>query len=229
MFMTIAWFQEVGLEDIHLVGGKGANLGKMARAGLPVPPGFCVTTQAYKQFIREMDLWPAMDHWLATLSARQAGERIRQRIENAQMPEAISNSIKEAYLSLNSGHAPVAVRSSATAEDLAEASFAGQQETYLGIRGAENLTRHVQRCWASLWTERAIAYRARNDFPHAQVSLSVVVQEMIAPAVAGVLFGQPVTNRWMKCSSTHSFGLGECGFGARHADTYRLAQKNSRC
>ena len=225
--MTIAWFQEIGLNDIHLVGGKGANLGKMARAGLPVPAGFCVTTQAYEQFIQEMDLWAEMEHWLATLPARQAGEQIRQRIENAHMPGTISKCIKEAYLSLNHGHAPVAVRSSATAEDLVEASFAGQQETYLGIRGAENLTRHVQRCWASLWTERAIAYRARNNFPHEQVSLSVVVQEMIAPAVAGVLFtANPVTNQLDEMLVNASFGLGESVVSGRVTpDTYRLARR----
>ncbi|MBI5351599.1 MAG: pyruvate, water dikinase [Chloroflexi bacterium] len=225
--MTIAWFHEIDSNDINLVGGKGANLGRMTRAGLPVPPGFCVTTKAYKQFINEMNLWTEMEHLLATLPAREAGGKIRQRIENASMPEAISKSIKEAYANLSSRHAPVAVRSSATAEDLADASFAGQQETYLGIRGDESLTLHVQRCWASLWTERAIAYRAHNNFPHDAVSLSVVVQEMIAPDVAGVLFTvNPVTNSMDEMLINASFGLGESVVSGRVTpDTYRVRRK----
>jgi hypothetical protein len=228
--MTIAWFHEVDLGDISLVGGKGANLGKMARAGLPVPPGFCVTTDAYKQFIHEMDLWTEMERLLATLPAREAGEKIRQMIEKAQMPESISKSVKEAYAKLNGGLAPVAVRSSATAEDLADASFAGQQESYLGIRGNEKLTLHVQRCWASLWTERAIAYRERNHFPHQQVSLSVVVQEMVASDVAGVLFTvNPVTNQKDEMLINAAYGLGESVVsGHVTPDTYRIARKRFR-
>ncbi|MDD2921617.1 MAG: PEP/pyruvate-binding domain-containing protein, partial [Anaerolineales bacterium] len=228
--MTIAWFHELDLGDISLVGGKGANLGKMARAGLPVPPGFCVTTDAYKQFINEMDLWTEMERLLATLPAREAGEKIRQRIENARMPESISKSIKEAYAKLNGGFAPVAVRSSATAEDLADASFAGQQESYLGIRGNEKLTLHVQRCWASLWTERAITYRERNRFPHQQVSLSVVVQEMVASDVAGVLFTvNPVTNQKDEMLINAAYGLGESVVSGRVTpDTFKIARKRFR-
>jgi len=228
--MTIAWFHELDLGDISLVGGKGANLGKMARAGLPVPPGFCVTTDAYKQFISEMDLWTEMERLLATLPAREAGEKIRRRIENASMPESISKSIKEAYAKLNGGFAPVAVRSSATAEDLADASFAGQQESYLGIRGDERLTLHVQRCWASLWTERAIAYRERNHFPHQQVSLSVVVQEMVASDVAGVLFTvNPVTNQKSEMLINAAYGLGESVVSGRVTpDTFKIARKHFR-
>jgi pyruvate,water dikinase len=228
--MTIAWFHEANLGDISLVGGKGANLGKMARAGLPVPPGFCVTTDAYKQFISEMDLWTEMERLLATLPAREAGERIRQRIEKAQMPESISKSIKEAYAKLNGGLAPVAVRSSATAEDLADASFAGQQESYLGIRGNESLILHVQRCWASLWTERAISYRERNHFPHHQVSLSVVIQMMVASDVAGVLFTvNPITNQMDEMFINAAYGLGESVVSGRVTpDTYRVARKGFR-
>lgn len=231
--MTIAWFHEIGLEDLPLVGGKGANLGKMARAGLPVPPGFCVTTNAYEQFIRDMALWPEMEYWLETLPPLEAGEAIRRRIEHAHIPEAISTAIHAAYAQLDNGrtpgHPPVAVRSSATAEDLADASFAGQQETYLGIRGAETLARHVQHCWASLWTERAIAYRTRNQFPHAQVSLAVVVQEMIAPEVAGVLFtANPVTNNRKEMLANASYGLGESVVSGRVTpDTYRLGRQKT--
>ncbi len=225
--MTIAWFHEIGSDDIQLVGGKGANLGRMTQAGLPVPQGFCVTTEAYKQFIAEMNLWDEMEKLLASLPPREAGEKIRQRMETARMPESISKSIKEAYANLNSGRARVAVRSSATAEDLAEASFAGQQETYLGIRGTESLVLHVQRCWASLWTERAIAYRARNNFPHESVSLSVVVQEMVAPEVAGVLFtANPVTNRVDEMLINAAYGLGESVVSGRVTpDTFRVGRK----
>ena len=228
--MTIAWFHEAGLGDISLVGGKGANLGKMARAGLPVPPGFCVTTDAYKQFINETGLWIEMERLLATVPARESGEKIRQMIEKANMPVSISMSIKEAYIKLNGGKAPVAVRSSATAEDLADASFAGQQESYLGIRGSENLTVYVQRCWASLWTERAISYRERNQFPHHQVSLSVVVQKMVASDVAGVLFTvNPVTNQRDEMFVNAAYGLGESVVSGRVTpDTYRVARKRFR-
>jgi rifampicin phosphotransferase len=228
--MTIAWFHEVDLGDISLVGGKGANLGKMVRAGLPVPPGFCVTTDAYKQFISEMGLWPEMQRLLVTLPAREAGERIRQMIEKAQIPGSISRSVKEAYSKLNGGLAPVAVRSSATAEDLADASFAGQQGSYLGIRGNEKLSLHIQRCWASLWTERAITYRERNHFPHEQVSLSVVVQEMVVADLAGVLFTiNPVTNQRDEMLINASYGLGESVVSGRVTpDTFRVARKSFR-
>ncbi len=225
--MTIAWFHEVSSEDIQLVGGKGANLGRMTQAGLPVPQGFCVTTGAYKQFLAETSLWDEMEKSLANLPTREAGEKIRQRMETARMPESISKSIKDAYANLNGGRARVAVRSSATAEDLAEASFAGQQETYLGIYGAESLVWHVQRCWASLWTERAIAYRARNDFEHESVSLSVVVQEMVAPDVAGVLFTvNPVTNNMDEMLVNAAYGLGESVVSGRVTpDTFRAGRK----
>ena len=225
--MTIAWFHEETLGDISLVGGKGANLGKMARAGLPVPPGFCVTTDAYKQFIHEMNLWTEIKYSLENLPAREAGENIRQMIEKAPMPGPIFQSIQSAYINLNSGHAPVAVRSSATAEDLAEASFAGQQESYLGIRGTDNLALHVQRCWASLWTERAIAYREQNQFPHEQVSLAVVVQEMVFSDVAGVLFTiNPITNKRDEMLVNAAYGLGESVVsGYVTPDTYRIARK----
>lgn len=225
--MTIVWFDEIESNAIHQVGGKGANLGRMAQAGLPVPPGFCVTTQAYQQFIAEANLWPEMAQWLATLPPRPAGEAIRQRLESAPMPPAIATAIRAAYGRLNGGRAAVAVRSSATAEDLADASFAGQQETFLGIRGAESLVYHVQRCWASLWTERAIAYRSRSHFAHDTVSLSVVVQEMIASEVAGVLFtANPVTNRRDEMLVNASFGLGESVVSGRVTpDTYRLARR----
>ena len=225
--MTIAWFHEIGSDDIQLVGGKGANLGRMTQAGLPVPQGFCVTTDAYKKFVAEMNLWREMEKLLASLSPREAGEEIRRWMETARMPESISKSIKEAYANLNGGRARVAVRSSATAEDLAEASFAGQQETYLGIRGAESLALHVQRCWASLWTERAIAYRVRNNFPHESVSLSVVVQEMVAPEVAGVLFtANPVTNNMDEMLINAAYGLGESVVSGRVTpDTFRVERK----
>lgn len=225
--MTIAWFHEETLGDISLVGGKGANLGKMVRAGLPVPPGFCVTTDAYKQFIQEMGLWPEMNYALANLPAREAGETIRQMIEKASMPQPVFHAIQNAYTNLNSGYAPVAVRSSATAEDLAEASFAGQQESYLGVRGTDNLALHVQRCWASLWTERAIAYREQNQFPHEQVSLAVVVQEMVASDVSGVLFTMnPITQQKDEMLVNAAYGLGESVVSGRVTpDTYRIARK----
>lgn len=228
--MTIAWFDDPTLDDIALVGGKGTNLGKMARAGLPVPPGFCVTTEAYQQFIAEMGLWAEMNLMLTRYAPREAGNGIRQLLEGAKMPESISKSIRDAYIQLNKGQAPVAVRSSATAEDLEDASFAGQQDSYLGIRGVDNLNLHVQRCWGSLWTERAIAYRERNQFPHEQVSLAVVVQEMVASDVAGVLFtANPINNQPNEMLINAAYGLGESVVSGRVTpDTFRVERKHFR-
>ena len=151
---------DVGLESLPLVGGKGAQLGLAMRAGLPVPDGFCVTTDAYR----------------------------------GGMDASLEAEISAAYESM--GSPPVAVRSSATAEDLPDASFAGQQDTYLGVAGVENVLDAVHRCWASLWTDRAVVYRSAQGVDGAGVALAVVVQRMVDAAVAGVLFtADPVTGR----------------------------------
>jgi rifampicin phosphotransferase len=222
--MYIALFKDVSEKDVYLIGGKGANLGKLLNSGMPVPPGFCVTTHAYNKLLQELDSWMQMDYLLNDLPLAEASEKIRWMIEKAQMPEPVMNSIKEAYANLGNGYEVVAVRSSATAEDLAEASFAGQQDTYLGIQGSESLIQHIQLCWASLWTERAISYRSRNKFSNQTVSLAVIVQEMIFPEVSGVLFTvNPINNRKEEMLVNASYGLGESVVSGRVTpDTFRI-------
>jgi rifampicin phosphotransferase len=230
--MTIAWFNEVGATDVHLVGGKGANLGEMTAAGLPVPPGFCVTVAGYQQLIQEAGLWPQIEALLAAVPEGDvarlatAAAAIRGLIMAAPMPAEVAAAIAAAYAVLAGDSAGVAVRSSATAEDLPEASFAGQQESYLGVSGKTAVLEHVQRCWASLWTERAIAYRQRQHFAHHQVSLAVVVQQMVAADTAGVLFTvNPVGNRRDEMLLNAAYGLGESVVsGQVTPDSYRLAR-----
>ncbi|MCZ2108075.1 MAG: phosphoenolpyruvate synthase, partial [Dehalococcoidia bacterium] len=170
MTRSVVWFTEVGKEDLGLVGGKGANLGELTRAGIPVPPGFVVTADTYFHFIAQNGLEPIIKKELFNLDvhdSRQLNERaasIRKHIMDAPMPAHVADEIAEAYRELGEG--PVAVRSSATAEDLPEASFAGQQSTFLNVVGAENVVRAVQACWASLFEGRAIFYREEAGYDH---------------------------------------------------------------
>src|SRR6516162_10296115 len=195
----VSWLSELGKDDGALAGGKGANLGELLRARLPVPPGFVVTTAAYRHFVAANSLQPEIERraeaappedMAALASAAQA---IGALFAQGTMPAAITTAIREAYLRLR--EPPLAVRSSATAEDLPGASFAGQMETYLNVRGAEALLAAVRRCWASLWTARAISYRAKQGIAPSAVSLAVVVQELLAADAAGVLFTANPVNR----------------------------------
>jgi rifampicin phosphotransferase len=176
------WLDEIRKDDIALAGGKGANLGELSHAGLPVPPGFVVTTTAYDAFVEANGIGDAiMGRALVTRADDPAGfeevaDEIRALFSRGKVPEAMADEIRAAYQVLgDDGKAPVAVRSSATAEDLPGMSFAGQQETYLNVRGAEALLDGVKNCWASLWTARAMAYRARQGVDPSSVSLAVVV------------------------------------------------------
>jgi rifampicin phosphotransferase len=207
-------FAELDRHSLAVAGGKAANLGEMTRAGLPVPPGFCITTRAYAAVAtgtqmamttEALDITTALDaDRLAELAARA-----RDALLLAPVPPDLSSAIVRAYASLGSD-TPVAVRSSATAEDLPTASFAGQQETYLNVVGTETLLEAVRRCWASLWTERAVAYRAKNGIRHSTVRLAVVVQQMVDARVAGVLFtANPLTGRRQQAVIDASPGLGE--------------------
>src|SRR5947207_14069721 len=168
------YLAEIDRGAVALAGGKGANLGDLARAGFPVPNGFVLTTHAYALAAKAAGVDPARP--------AEAAERLRA----APMPDAIANAARKAYAALDAGR--VAVRSSATAEDLPGASFAGQQDTYLDIAGVDSLLEAIRRCWASLWNERAVAYRRANGVDDTGVSLAVVVQEMVDASVAGVLF-----------------------------------------
>ncbi|GAA0559068.1 phosphoenolpyruvate synthase [Chitinophaga japonensis] len=223
-------FQETDRTKLPLAGGKGANLGELSRIeGVQVPGGFCVTTEAYKVITGNSEVLNALLDQLAALKAdnrkgiSETCTKIRTTIE--QIP--ISGNIAEAvgaYLAKFGEQTAFAVRSSATAEDLPTASFAGQQDTYLNIIGREAVLQHISKCWASLYTDRAVVYRMQNGFDHHKVYLSVVVQQMIFPEVAGIMFtADPVTSNRKVLSIDASFGLGEalvCGLV--NADNYKV-------
>lgn len=222
-------FHEIDRNDLPQAGGKGANLGEMTKAGLPVPQGFCVTTAAYRAFLqasREMEgLFDRLDRLRHDDldGIRPLGERIRGHLAATPVPPDIEAAIAAAWRQTGEGKA-YAVRSSATAEDLPTASFAGQQDTYLNVRGRERLIAAVRQCWASLFTDRAISYRAKNGFDHRSVYLSVVVQEMVFPEVSGIMFtADPVTGHRQTVSIDASFGLGEALVsGLVSADLYQV-------
>ena len=230
-----AWtldLSEVNRASLSLVGGKGANLGELLAAGFPVPPGFCVTTAAFERFIAAQ---PAMEHHYATLAAldphdldgvRVAGEAIRALLVATPMPPEIERAIVERWHA-HGEDAAYGVRSSATAEDLPQASFAGQQDTYLNVRGAAALLKAVRDCWASLFTDRAILYRAQQGFDHRDVSLSVVVQRMIQAEISGIMFtADPVSGNRTIVSIDASYGLGEALVsGIVSADLYQVSAR----
>ena len=207
-------FSQACKSDIALAGGKGANLGELVRAGIPVPPGFILTTQAYSRFLRHNRLRPQIQALLEGLdpgdSARlnEPSARIKALITTAPMPPDTEDALLGAYRPL--GDLPVAVRSSATAEDTAAASFAGQQSTYLNIEGEEPLLAAVSQCWASLYEPRAIVYRAQAGFAEAGVTIAVVVQAMVQAERSGVIFTvDPVSGDSGKMIVEAVFGLGE--------------------
>lgn len=197
----IRWLEQVGADDVGLVGGKGASLGEMVRAGLPVPPGFCVTVQAYRAAVD-----PLHEQVLSLLAAGEH-DRLRQVVAQVPLPPGLEGQVASAVKRLGG---PLAVRSSATAEDLPQASFAGQQETVLGVVGTQDVLAALRRCWASLWSDRAIAYRYEQGFAHQEVALAVVVQRMVPADAAGVAFtADPVTGQRAAVVIESSWGLGE--------------------
>ncbi len=211
----ILWLEEIRKEDISAVGGKGASLGEMSAIGLPVPRAFVVTSHAFRQFLIETGLENTLFSDLEGLDVEnsseleRAAERAKQAVLKAKVPASIRQKIRDAYRKMDGGQLVVAVRSSATAEDLPDASFAGQQETYLNIRGEKNLLDAVQRCWASLYGARAIYYRAKQGFDHRSVNIAVVVQELVRSEKAGVMFtSHPVTGEDVSIIEG-SWGLGE--------------------
>jgi pyruvate,water dikinase len=209
----IVWFDQVGKDDVGLVGGKGANLGEMTQAQVPVPPGFIVTAGAYFRFLDTSGLRPKLEKMLAGLDHRnndalqKASQEIKQTIIHTPMPEELARQIKDAYRKLGGA---VAVRSSATAEDLPSASFAGQQSTFLNIAGEANVVAAVQACWASLFEARAIFYRVENGFEHMKVGIAVPVQRMVQSERSGVMFTvEPVSSDDTKIVIEAVCGLGE--------------------
>ncbi|MCL5266447.1 MAG: phenylphosphate synthase subunit beta [Chloroflexi bacterium] len=216
----VLWLRDCCRDHLNCVGGKNVCLGEMIQAGIRVPPGLAVTTSAYTRFLDKAGLWKEVDGILSTLvlddieSEDRVSEEIRQLIESTPLPAQVEDAIHSSYLKLaeecNVPNLPVAVRSSATAEDLPGASFAGQQDTYLWVRGSDEVVKHVTKCWSSLFTSRAISYRTRMGFPHDKVLMSVGVQKMVNARAAGVTFTlNPASGDRSKIAIEGNWGLGE--------------------
>lgn len=217
----VLWFNEIGMEDVPIVGGKSASLGEMVRrVGVPVPQGFATTAEAYRLYIRENGLDKKIPEILSelkdpndTATLQNVGARIRSLIVNAKMPKVLEDLIVEYYSKLpdyagiDEKEPFVAIRSSATAEDLPDASFAGQQETYLNVKGAKEVVEKIKECYASLFTNRAIFYRIQKGFDHMAVALSAAVQLMVYSKASGVAFNLDVSN------GDRSVNLIEAGYG----------------
>lgn len=235
---NIKHFKDIRKEDIPLVGGKGANLGELASIGLPVPDGFVITAKAYDRFIIEAGIKEKIRKMLKGLDVEDTGklnktaEEIRNLIMKSKLPLYLIDEIKKNYKPINDF---VAVRSSATAEDLPDASFAGQQETFLNRKGNKDVLEAVQRCFASLFTPRAIYYREKKSFPHEKVFLAVVIQKMVNADKAGVIFSvNPVTQNKEEIIIEGAYGLGESVVAGEltphsyiiHKATHKIKEKN---
>ncbi|PFE16885.1 phosphoenolpyruvate synthase [Bacillus cereus] len=225
-------FQEIEKTQLSLVGGKGLNLGELSNMqGIQVPEGFCVTTIGYEKAIEQNEELQTLLQQLTKLKKEeraQIGEmskKIREVIMGVEIPFDVVESVVQ-YLSRFGNEHAYAVRSSATAEDLPYASFAGQQDTYLNITGKEAILQHIRKCWASLFTERAVMYRMQNSFEQNQVSICVVVQKMVFPRASGILFtADPITSNRKVLSIDASFGLGEALVsGLVSADNYKVKE-----
>lgn len=223
-------FSEINKSSLSSVGGKGANLGELCLIpGVKVPAGFCVSTKAYSDFINTSQEFAVMlksldfIHVESLDDIREAGYQIRNHLETMIIPDPIQQEVIQAWQKTGSSYA-YAIRSSATAEDLPGASFAGQQDTFLNIEGERNILDCIRKCWASLFTDRAIVYRHQNGFAHDKVFLSVVVQRMVFPEVSGIMFtADPVTGNRKIVSIDASFGLGEALVsGIVSADLYQV-------
>ncbi len=236
--MGVLWLDEVDKDDIPLVGGKGANLGELLRLGVPVPEGFVVDASTFKHFIESTGLKDKIIEILSSVDVNnmkeleEASKKIREMIESTPMPKEIEEEIRRAYRQLCEEvgeEVYVAVRSSATAEDLPSASFAGQQETYLNVRGEDDVVEKVRKCWSSLYTPRAIFYRVQHGFKHEDVSIAVVVQKMVNSEKSGVMFtSHPVTGEKIAIIEA-VFGLGEAIVsGAVTPDHYEYDRINRR-
>lgn len=219
-YTYIKWFDEISKQDVSIVGGKGANLGELTHLNLPVPPGFCISSRAYEEFIEFAKLNEFVKSLMSTVDVEDvdslfdASEAIQNRIIESEFFEQLEQEIISAYRKFSSNlgiiNPRVAVRSSATAEDLPDASFAGQQETYLHISGEKELLVHIKKCFASLWTSRAIYYREKQKYNHFDVALSVVIQKMVNSEKSGVMFtANPISLNKNEMMINASYGLGE--------------------
>jgi len=233
----VLWFSDIKKDNVPIVGGKGANLGEMFNIGLPIPPGFVVTTFAFKKFLDENKLWDKIIEILKNTnveeyeSLKKASDLIQSLILSSKVPKDVEEEIIKAYKQLSifeetplhiKKDVLVAVRSSATAEDLGEASFAGQQATFLNVEGEKRLIDAIKKCWASLYTPRAIYYREKKGFDHSKVLIAVVVQKMINSEQSGIMFTiNPTNNNSNEIMIEGGFGLGEAFVsGEVNADVY---------
>ena len=218
----VIWFENLRKTDIPSVGGKNANLGEMINVGIPIPPGFAITAYSYKKFVEKSGIsekiYEIIKETVKDLNDpkqyEEASKKIRELIEATPMPKDIGGAIRSAYeelcRKLGLSDVFVAVRSSATAEDLPDASFAGQQETFLNVRGVRHLLENTVKCWSSLFTTRAIFYRTEKGFAHEKVFISVGVQKMVNSKAAGVIFTiNPVTGDPSQIVIEGNYGLGE--------------------
>ncbi|WP_312810911.1 phosphoenolpyruvate synthase [Sedimentibacter sp.] len=232
MYSYVLGFEEIDKTKLATVGGKGANLGELSGIdGIRVPEGFCVTTEAYKRIIEQTPEFNALLKQLFLLKAEdresisEISGKIRSAIERTSIPKEIDDEVTRYLIKVGDKNA-YAVRSSATAEDLPTASFAGQQDTYLNIIGKEAILKHISKCWASLFTDRAVVYRMQNGFDHNKVHLSVVIQRMVFPESSGIMFtADPVTSNRKIVSVDAGFGLGEALVsGLVDADIYKVQE-----
>ncbi|MDF2082860.1 phosphoenolpyruvate synthase [Bacillus pseudomycoides] len=232
MSPLVLGFQEIEETQLLLVGGKGLNLGKLSKIqGIQVPEGFCITTVGYQKAIEQNETFQALLDQITMLKVEDRNQiseisrKIRQIIMEVEIPSDVVKAVAD-YLSQFGDEHAYAVRSSATAEDLPHASFAGQQDTYLNIIGKEAILQHISKCWASLFTDRAVIYRMQNRFDHSQVYLSVIVQRMVFPQASGILFtADPITSNRKLLSIDASFGLGEALVsGLVSADCYKVQE-----
>jgi len=232
--MRVVWFNEVSKDSLAVAGGKGANLGEMAGAGLPVPNGFVVTAQAYAEFLDKKNIKNKITKILQKIDVNdakaleKASGKIRKLVEAESIPPEIEKDMLKAYKKLSNARGAVAVRSSATAEDLPEASFAGQQDTFLNIFGENELLKSIKQCWSSLFTPRAIFYRASHNIEHDNVLIAVVVQLMVNAKKAGVMFtAHPTSGERDRIVIEGAWGLGEGVVSGRVTPDHYVIDKNN--
>ncbi len=212
---AVAWFKDVGIADRPTVGGKGGSLGELTQAGIAVPPGFVVTTSAFEQFLAALEAREPVRSKVAALDPNDLGaatrlsEDLRRRVIEEPMPEAVEQAIRAAHAELSPNGEPVAVRSSATTEDAEDASFAGLQDTFLWVLGADQMVAKVRECWGSLYSVESMTYRLKHDFPEEGVAMAVVVQRMVDAMCAGVMFTRsPTTGDKSVITIEGAWGLG---------------------
>ena len=212
---AVAWFEDVGIADRPTVGGKGGSLGELTQAGIAVPPGFVVTTGAFEQFLEALETRAPVRARVEVLdpsdleAAVALSQELRRRVIEEPMPEAVEQAIRVAYAELSPGDEPVAVRSSATTEDAEDASFAGLQDTFLWVLGADQMVARVRECWGSLYSVESMCYRRKQGLPEEGVAMAVVVQRMVDAMCAGVMFTRsPTTGDKSVITIEGAWGLG---------------------